>query len=159
MSKTKAELAEIMALHGLDVPEKLPLKAIMVAQIKEKETAEHYAVDNMIRAAGHEVLRLPPYNCELNPIEMVWSQLKLNVRRRNQNPELSAAVVDLVKEEAEKIPAELWENCCRHAHTLEAVYGRELLVAPEGQVVIHFDDDDASEEEDVDGDLEGIDQL
>ena len=28
-------------------------------------------VDKMAREAGHEVLRLPPYHCELNPIELV----------------------------------------------------------------------------------------
>lgn len=30
----------------------------------------------MIRDAGHEVLRLPPYNPDLNPIEMVWATVK-----------------------------------------------------------------------------------
>ena len=29
-----------------------------------------YAVDEMAGAAGHEVERLPPYQCELNPIEL-----------------------------------------------------------------------------------------
>jgi transposase len=33
-------------------------------------------VDCIIREAGHEVLRLPPYHCMFNPIEMVWSQSK-----------------------------------------------------------------------------------
>jgi hypothetical protein len=33
-------------------------------------------VDCIIREAGHEVLRLPPYHCMFNPIEMVWSQFK-----------------------------------------------------------------------------------
>ena len=35
-----------------------------------------YVVDNIITAAGHDVLRLPPYHCIFNPIEMVWSQTK-----------------------------------------------------------------------------------
>ena len=25
---------------------------------------------------GHKVFRLPPYHCELNPIELAWSQVK-----------------------------------------------------------------------------------
>ena len=30
----------------------------------------------MAKATGHEVVRLLPYHCELNPIEMAWSQRK-----------------------------------------------------------------------------------
>jgi transposase len=37
-------------------------------------TEKKYAVDEIIEQAGHEVLRLPPYHCIFNAIEMVWSQ-------------------------------------------------------------------------------------
>ncbi|GBP70621.1 hypothetical protein EVAR_98201_1 [Eumeta japonica] len=30
-----------------------------------------------------EVLRLPPYHCELNPIELVWADIKGHVARNN----------------------------------------------------------------------------
>ncbi|KAH7978032.1 hypothetical protein HPB49_004259 [Dermacentor silvarum] len=33
-----------------------------------------YHVDVVVKAAGHDVVRLPPYLCELNPIELIWSQ-------------------------------------------------------------------------------------
>ena len=29
---------------------------------------------------GHEVVQLPVAHCELNPIEMIWSQVKGHVR-------------------------------------------------------------------------------
>ena len=32
---------------------------------------ESRKIDEMAQAAGHRVLRTPPYHCELNPIEMV----------------------------------------------------------------------------------------
>ena len=28
------------------------------------------------KAAGHEVVHIPPYHWELNPIELCWSQVK-----------------------------------------------------------------------------------
>ena len=31
----------------------------------------HKRVDKLAQTAGHEVLRSPPYHCELNPIELV----------------------------------------------------------------------------------------
>ena len=33
---------------------------------------------------GHEVVRLPVAHCELNPIEMAWSQVKGHVKRNNK---------------------------------------------------------------------------
>ena len=41
--------------------------------IKSNRIAPKYAVDEMAKASGHEVVRLPPYHCELNPIELAWS--------------------------------------------------------------------------------------
>jgi transposase len=36
---------------------------------------------------GHTIVRLPPYNCELDPIELVWKGVKHNIRKKlgNQN--------------------------------------------------------------------------
>lgn len=33
-------------------------------------------MDELALEKGHRVLRLPPYHCEYNAIEMVWSQCK-----------------------------------------------------------------------------------
>lgn len=43
----------------------------------------HYCegVREAIEAVGASVLYLPPYSCELNPIEMTWSKLKAALRR------------------------------------------------------------------------------
>ncbi|KAG8239832.1 hypothetical protein J437_LFUL011458 [Ladona fulva] len=37
---------------------------------------EKFRVDELAKSKGCSVLRLPPYHCELNPIEMVWAQIK-----------------------------------------------------------------------------------
>ncbi len=39
----------------------------------------------MIRKAGHIPLRLLPYYCELNPIELIWAQLKKIISKYNFN--------------------------------------------------------------------------
>ena len=41
-----------------------------------------YSIDQILRAAGHPVMRLPPYHCELNPIELSWSYQKGYVERK-----------------------------------------------------------------------------
>lgn len=32
---------------------------------------------------GHEVVRLPPYHCQYNPIELIWAQVKGKVAKNN----------------------------------------------------------------------------
>ena len=41
-----------------------------MARMKAAEDPK-YKVDQLIRDYGHEVLRLPPYHCDLNPIERI----------------------------------------------------------------------------------------
>jgi transposase len=42
-----------------------------------------YKVDEFLKRKGHEVLRLSPYHWELNPIELIWGDLKGFVGRGN----------------------------------------------------------------------------
>jgi len=37
----------------------------------------------MAKNTGHSVLRLPPYHCELNPIELAWAMVKTYVKQNN----------------------------------------------------------------------------
>ena len=43
---------------------------------------QQYSIDKVMRNAGHEVIRLPPYHCELNPIELAWGFCKKYVERK-----------------------------------------------------------------------------
>lgn len=42
-----------------------------------------YVVDPLALARGITVLRLSPYHCELNPIELIWAQVKDCVAHEN----------------------------------------------------------------------------
>ena len=61
--------------RGIEYPEHA-LKHELYTVIKGTNVSPKYAVDEMAKAAGHEVVRLPPYHCELNPIELAWLQVK-----------------------------------------------------------------------------------
>jgi transposase len=50
-----------------------------------KTKNNYYKVDIEAKKRGHKVLRLPPYNCDLNPIEGVWKDIKHEVRKLNVN--------------------------------------------------------------------------
>ena len=42
-----------------------------------------YELDQIALEMGHEVLRLPPYHCQYNPIELIWAQVKSEVASKN----------------------------------------------------------------------------
>ena len=51
----------------------------------------------MAEKGGYSVLRLPLYQCILNPIEMAWNQLKYHVRHLNVYTSNPSKVVDLIR--------------------------------------------------------------
>lgn len=60
-----------------------------------------------------EVLRLPPYHCELNPIELIWSQVKGTVARNNSSYKM-AALKPLLEVALQNVTAENWRKCIEH---------------------------------------------
>jgi transposase len=53
-----------------------------VISVSEREPTERksYRIEQYLSALGHTVLRLPPYMCDLNAIELVWAKAKNYVR-------------------------------------------------------------------------------
>ncbi|XP_050678843.1 uncharacterized protein LOC126975076 [Leptidea sinapis] len=51
--------------------------------VKRNKPEPVYAIDAILKGLGHKVLRLPPYHCDLNPIEMVWASMKRKVAMVN----------------------------------------------------------------------------
>lgn len=50
----------------------------------EKPKYDKYIIDKEANLHNKTVLRLPPYHCELNPIELVWAQVKTYVSGKNK---------------------------------------------------------------------------
>lgn len=58
-------------------------KDMMLVLVKKNKPDPVYVIDNILQEHGHKVLRLPPYHCDLNPIEMIWGILKEKVATKN----------------------------------------------------------------------------
>ena len=84
---------------------------------------------------GHYVLRLPPYRCELNPTEMMWSILKSRVRGNNSNPKFSASAIDVIRKQVKTIGQ-------NEVVSVEEEYRKRQV----SELVIYLDD--SSDEED-----------
>lgn len=58
------------------------IKAEMLQIVSHgKSKYQTLAVDELAAKHGITILRLPPYHCELNPIELVWAQVKGHVAK------------------------------------------------------------------------------
>lgn len=75
----------------------------------------------MLTEHGHSVLRLPPYHPDLNPIELIWSDLKNWVSSRNVTFKIED-VQKLCEEKFNLITKEDWEIRCRHVLKIEQEY-------------------------------------
>jgi transposase len=68
----KQDILDYMQSNKIPVPQGKNTKLALLNIIKELNISAEYRVDNLAKANNHDVLRLPPYYCVLNPIELVW---------------------------------------------------------------------------------------
>lgn len=85
----KGQIIDWLRRKGIDHNDHmLKIELLNIARQHKSEHVKH-VVDEMARQYNVEVLRLPPYHCELNPIELIWAQVKGEVSRRNTTFKLS----------------------------------------------------------------------
>lgn len=78
--------------------------------MKSFTVPRQYAVDTIARKNNRDVLRLPPYHSIFNSIELLWAQLKENIRRKNKPSKFSEHVIQLIKKENKKHNYKLMEQ-------------------------------------------------
>lgn len=130
-SKTKAEIYELI--------------------LTLKPQHRSYKIDHLLQQHGHDVLRLPPYHPELNPIELIWATVKNWVAENNVTFKMED-VMKITDEKFSSISAEEWKRRCQHVKNIEQEYlEREGLLDAAQELVIHLGgDSDASSESDSD---------
>ena len=112
-----------------------------------------YAVDVMAAEMGHTILRLPPYNCDLNAIEWAWAKIKREFRQHNITGDMSAENLRRLTIEAfHSVNAADWEGYCKKVKELEAEYWRHdgVMEIAMDAIVINTSagSDDANDDDD-----------
>lgn len=72
---------------------------------KEKK----YKLDEIASRMGHEVIRLPPYHSQYNPIELIWTQVKSHVMQTNLTLKMADLEV-LLNNALDAITIEDWKK-------------------------------------------------
>ncbi|XP_077508699.1 uncharacterized protein LOC144120102 [Amblyomma americanum] len=127
----------------------------------KRTTSGHtvYAIDTLAAKHGHEVLRLPPYHCEFNPIEQVWSMVKGFVEKRNKAFTL-AEVEELLPQALAHVSKEDWQKFCAHAERIEdEAWERDIIFDDEVDPVVFAIGSSSSSSEESSSELSGIEEL
>lgn len=119
-----------------------------------------YRVDILANQHGHTVVRLPPYHCELNPIEQVWSEVKRFVAANNTQYTL-LHVQQLLHDGIERVTAAKWRNYIVHAIKEEnQMWDADFMNDDQDTVqpvIINLRSEE--EESDSDSSISGIEEL
>ena len=117
MNSRKGVMQDWLVAHGIEFPEKA-LKRELYELIKLSNVDDKYAIDEMAKASGHEIVRLPPYHCKLNPIELAWAQVKRYIKKNNKLFTLTH-VKELTLDGFTKVGPENWKKLVEHAIKIE----------------------------------------
>lgn len=163
---TKKDMVEWLCRHGVpcDIKMRKPVLFSLVENHKPPE--KQYRVDVEFQAKGHKLIRLPPYMCDLNPIELAWAKIKNYVRTRNTSGDMSLArLTELTEEAIQNVTASDWEGYCKHVEAKEKVYWDRDIVVEEAidSVVINLGNADSGSDSgsetivsDTESEAEGI---
>ena len=103
-----------------------------------------------MKRKGHEVLRLPPYHCELNPIELIWGDLKGFVGRENSTIKRED-VKALIKKGFAQIDSAKWLHACEHVKKyIEQKFWKSYAIQEEiEKIIINLDSDSDSDSDEM----------
>jgi transposase len=81
-----------------------------------------YKFDVLLERHGYNILRLPPYHPDLNPIEKIWASVKNSVAKKNVTFKLDNAKILAEHEFSNTKFNTIWKNVCSGVITNEDNY-------------------------------------
>lgn len=169
MSNLKAEMQEWLTNNNI-LFDDCWTKPQLYELVKRHKGDPVYEIENLLNQHGHEVVRLPPYHCDLNPIEKIWAIVKRRVAEKNVS-QATSEISTITEAAFGTVTTEEWINICKHVEKIEDQYfesDRLLDIELDKFIIDPTSDDDStdsSDEEPVeDSDentdiMEGIDPL
>lgn len=89
--------------------------------IQTTNVEKKIVINEILKSHGHEVLRLPPYHADLNPIELVWGHVKGQLASLDLSTNLSQKSEKLEQIFSAYTQAQ-WAKCVEHVIKIEDEY-------------------------------------
>lgn len=157
-SKTKkSDIIEWLKSKGIPHEPSHTVRELLSIVRLHRKKYKQYELDEIALQMGHEVLRLPPYHCEYNPIELIWAKVKREVAEQNKTFKIQDVRI-LLEEALERVTTEDWANCVRHCNKIqEEDFAKEIGERDcyFQQIVVNLQDDSS----DSDSDLDSTDEV
>uniref|UniRef100_A0A914XSM9 Tc1-like transposase DDE domain-containing protein n=2 Tax=Plectus sambesii TaxID=2011161 RepID=A0A914XSM9_9BILA len=114
-----------------------------------------YAAEQIAKEHGFIILRLPPYHCDMNPIELVWSWIKKALRDELRGDDKLNVVMSNTKSTLKKLPQQVIRNYFQHVRNTERRYASldDSTESSERDLISADDIDDSDSEDDVEIDV------
>jgi transposase len=100
----KSEIVDWLKKKNITV-DPTETRAELLQRVQLLKTRKIYELDKITNERGHQVIRLPPYHCQYNPIELIWAQVKREVADRNKTCKL-ADVERIMSDAVDRITVE-----------------------------------------------------
>lgn len=153
MSWNKEKIIEWLEIRGKKIDQPM-LKIRLLEEAEEfRSVCNKYVIDELAKKNNKIVLRLPPYHCELNPIELAWASVKHHVRMNNKTFKLPD-VKKLLIEGVERVTLEMWKQYISHVikeedklHQIDFISEELLELEPTASHVLTITGDTSDSEE------------
>lgn len=144
MASKKQDMIEWLEERNIEFNRqaKVATKKQLYELITNHKQPVSYVTDQLIRKHGHDVLRLPPYHCIFNPIELLWGVIKNDVARNNTEFKLDA-MKKITDKAISNVSLHTIQNTFEHIVKEEERYWKSdaLYISPEVQpMVINIDE-------------------
>lgn len=145
----KCQIQDWLKHHKIPYEETMHKPELLqIAKYNQKEKS--YVIDELLRENGHEVIRLPPYQCEFNAIEMIWAKAKTYYNQHIGRDGYGDDKVAQMWEEALQAADQIWDNCVEHTEKIIMEwYNREqvLVNLDVNPLIINLNDSSSESEE------------
>ncbi|XP_034194194.1 uncharacterized protein LOC117610667 [Osmia lignaria lignaria] len=115
----KADIINWLKDNNISYAETMRRNELYNLVLAHKKTEKTFRVDEILKLNGHTVFRLPPYMCELNPIELAWAQVKRTIRENNTLTLTASELAILTYKAIEEVTETNWENFSKHVEKTE----------------------------------------
>ena len=155
-NNNKQEIVTWLQRNGV-AAELTMLKVELLKLVKEnKPQKSRYILDEMALKYGHQVIRLPPYHCHYNAIELIWAQIKSYVAKENtSSPFTAVKVMELLKKACEKVTPEDWAKVVEKTkNVIKKDFDRDIAIDRQSNepfiISLYAESSDSSSESDSD---------